>query len=258
MNAHNAKTKLFVAGLAALTLLSGCATQTSSPDDPYEGVNRKVHAFNNTLDEWVLLPVTRGYRAVTPEFAQQGVSNVIDNVAEPGNTLNNVLSGRINAGIETTFRFLVNTTFGLGGLFDVASWIGMEKHPRDFGQTLGSWGVPAGPYLVLPLLGPSGARDVWSVPVSIATNPMTYILSNDAIVGDYEWPATLGWVALTTVERRSRLIDSGADELRVNAVDDYSAVRDAYRRLRERSIYGVLESGAEELKRLTPLVHDDE
>ncbi len=242
-----------------MMLLTGCATSgTANPDDPFEGMNRQVYAFNSGVDRWVLLPVTKGYRAVVPEFARTGVSNAVDNMAEPGNTLNNVLSGRINDGIETAFRFLVNTTFGIGGLFDVASWIGMEKHNRDFGQALGTWGVPAGPYLVLPLLGPSGARDVWSLPVSYFTNPMTYLLSNDSIVGDYKTEARIGWFTLNALDRRSRMIDDGYDDLRINTVDEYSAVRDAYRRLRSKSIYGENRlSEEEELKGLTPLQLDD-
>lgn len=251
------------AGVASLALLTGCAThsQTAATDpyDPYESVNRKIYAFNSGLDEWVLLPVTKGYRAVMPSFAQDGVSNMISNVGEPNNTLNNFLQGKVNEGIETTFRFLVNTTFGIGGLFDVASWIGMEKHEEDFGQTLGTWGVGSGSYLVLPLLGPSSTRDMWRWPVSVATNPMTYLLSNDHLVhDDAQWPATLGWTALTTVNLRSQMIDAGYDQMRANTVDEYVAVRDAYRRLREKSIHGNDRSSEDELKTLTPLVRDED
>lgn len=251
------------ASLVSCSLLAGCATssqqtQTASPDDPYENVNRKIYAFNTKVDEWVILPVTKGYRAITPNFAQEGVSNAVSNVGEPNNAVNNLLQGKVNAGIESVFRFLVNSTFGIGGLFDVASWIGMDKHKEDFGRTLATWGVGPGPYLVLPLLGPSGVRDIWSWPVAYVTNPMTYVLSNEHIVGDSEWPAKLGWAAVTVVDARSSLIDSGFDEMRANTIDEYVAVRDAYRRLREQGVHGDKISAEDELKGLTPLVLDDD
>ena len=172
-------------------------------------------------------------------------------MGEPGNVVNNVLQGKVNAGIESAFRFMVNSTFGLLGLFDVASWIGMDKHEEDFGQTLGVWGVGPGPYLVLPVLGPTGGRDIFRYPVAYATNPMTYVLANQ------DWPYGAVWTVGGMINARSELMDQGYDKMIANTVDEYVAVRDAYRRSRERAIGGSEMSEKEELQRLTPLIRDD-
>lgn len=241
--------------LASATLLAGCASQpstTTTEADPYEAMNRQIYAFNSSLDQYVLLPVTKGYRAVTPEVVRTGVNNFFENMREPGYGINNALQGKGNESIESVFRFLVNSTFGVAGLFDVASWIGMQKHEQDFGQTLGTWGMGAGPYLVLPVLGPSSARDFWRWPVGVATNPLTYM------VGDDDWATALALGTGDAINARSQMIDAGLDELRANTVDEYSAVRDAFLKLREQSIRGQQQSSEQELQQLTPLPLDDE
>lgn len=244
--------KTALISVSALSVLAGCAsTSSTSPEDPYEPFNRSMHRFNSGLDQYLIKPVTTGYRAVVPQFARDGVSNVYDNMGEPGNVVNNVLQGKVNAGIESAFRFMVNSTFGLLGLFDVASWIGMDKHEEDFGQTLGVWGVGPGPYLVLPVLGPTGGRDIFRYPVAYATNPMTYVLANQ------DWPYGVAWTVGVIINARSQLMDQGYDKMIANTVDEYVAVRDAYRRSRERAIGGSEMSEKEELQRLTPLIRDD-
>jgi phospholipid-binding lipoprotein MlaA len=142
-------------GLALLPIGASAATE----EDPWEGFNRSMFAFNDTLDTYALKPLARGYRAVTPQFLEDGIHNVFSNVGDVGNLGNNLLQGKFrDAGIDTS-RLLFNSTFGLLGFFDVASKMGLPKNDEDFGQTLGAWGLGSGPYLVLPFLGPSTVRD---------------------------------------------------------------------------------------------------
>ncbi|TRX75857.1 MlaA family lipoprotein [Pseudomonas mangiferae] len=127
--------------------------------DPLESWNRRVYHFNYRVDEWVLLPVVNGYRYVTPSFVRTGVSNFFSNLGDVPNLLNSLLQLKGKRALQTTGRLLVNTTVGIAGLWDPATHWGMPKQSEDFGQTLGFYGVPAGPYLMLPLLGPSNVRD---------------------------------------------------------------------------------------------------
>jgi phospholipid-binding lipoprotein MlaA len=128
-------------------------------DDPWEGFNRRMYYFNAKADEHVLLPVVAGYKAVTPDFIETGVSNFFSNLGEIPTFINSLLQFKLAVAGETLGRFAVNSTIGIAGLFDVATPIGLDQQNEDFGQTLGVWGVDAGPYLVLPLLGPSSLRD---------------------------------------------------------------------------------------------------
>ena len=128
-------------------------------DDPWEGFNRRMFYFNAKADEYVILPVVNGYKAITPDFVETGVSNFFNNLGEIPTFLNSLLQVKFGVATETLGRFLVNTTVGIVGLFDVATPIGLEEQNEDFGQTLGYWGVSPGPYLVLPILGPSSVRD---------------------------------------------------------------------------------------------------
>jgi len=150
--------RLLLALLAALTL-SACATTGGDPRDPWEGLNRKTYAFNDGLDRAILKPLAQGYQKVTPSFAQEGVNNFFGNLEDINTSLNNILQGKVKEGAGDAARVVVNTVLGIFGLWDVASPMGLDKHDEDFGQTLGWWGVPPGPYFVIPLLGPSTARD---------------------------------------------------------------------------------------------------
>src|SRR5260221_321655 len=149
--------RLFLAFLAALTL-SACATTGGDPRDPWEGLNRKTFAFNDALDRAVMKPIAQGYQKVTPAFAQEGVNNFYANLEDIGTTLNNLLQGKVKEGAGDAARFVVNTVIGVFGLWDVATPMGLEKHDEDFGQTLGWYSVPPGPYFVIPFLWPSSAR----------------------------------------------------------------------------------------------------
>ncbi|MFT4861569.1 MAG: phospholipid-binding lipoprotein MlaA [Pseudohongiellaceae bacterium] len=144
--------------LIGLSLVA-CA---SSGVDPYEGFNRKMAAFNGQVDRFVIKPAAQGYKAVVPEPVPTLVSNFFSNLADPWTAINQLMQGRAKLAGSDTGRFLVNSTLGVGGLFDVATVVGLPKHQEDFGQTLGVWGVPQGPYIVLPMLGPSSGRGLVS------------------------------------------------------------------------------------------------
>ena len=165
--------------LAILALaLAGCATVPSGkpdPRDPWEGFNRASYKFNDTLDRAVAKPVAKGYKKVTPRFVRTGVSNFFSNLDTVPTILNDVLQGKIKQAGHDSGRFLLNSTVGLGGLFDPASAAGMERNDEDFGQTLGKWGVKSGPYLMLPILGPSTVRDAVAKPVDSYSSPLNYL-----------------------------------------------------------------------------------
>lgn len=199
---------------------------TAGPD-PFETFNRAVFSFNEAVDAAVLEPVARAWKAVVPEPVRQGVRNVFGNVEDAWSALNHLLQGKGQDGVQMTVRFVTNTTFGLGGLFDIAGDIGLERRSEDFGQTLGRWGVPAGPYLVLPLLGPRSVRDAaaWTADRQVS-------LANLAAEGGRSW-------ALSTVElmqTRSDLLASQALLGQV-ALDRYTFVRDAYLARRRSLVY---------------------
>ena len=159
----------------AIMLLTGCATiQTADPSDPWEGWNRSMQSFNDHVDDYVMKPVARGYRWITPGFVDTGVSNFFGNIGDIRVCLNNALQGKLlQAGMDAA-RFVVNSTAGVAGFVDVASEIDLPKHKEDFDQTLGYWGIPTGPYLVLPFLGPSSPRGVFGLIGDTAMNPISY------------------------------------------------------------------------------------
>ncbi len=158
-------------------LFVGCAsTQSTDPRDPWEGFNRSIFSFNDTAERWVLKPVAKGYTAVTPDPVERGVSNFFSNLLELRNVLNDVLQWKWGQAGNDFGRFLVNSTLGVAGIFDVARHLDLPKSDgEDFGQTLATWGVGSGPYLVLPFLGPSTIRDTVGLPVDWAADPVSYI-----------------------------------------------------------------------------------
>ena len=168
--------------LGMLTL-SGCATvngpqgAAKSPTDPLEVINRPMFHLNMGLYDYVLEPVTTGYKTVTPDFVREGVSNVFSNVDMPYIFINDFLQGRGQQGMEDLSRFLVNSVFGLGGLFNVASDLELPRHDNSLGVTLGVWGVPQGPYLVLPFYGPSSLRNLPGLAMAIFVGPTYYLTS---------------------------------------------------------------------------------
>jgi phospholipid-binding lipoprotein MlaA len=218
----------FLAALFLAFLLAGCATTGErDPKDPWEGFNRGVFGFNEGLDRAVLKPVATGYQKVVPGFAREGVTNFYANLEDVGTSLNNLLQGKLKEGASDAGRVVVNTLLGVLGLWDVATPMGLEKHYEDFGQTLGAWGVPPGPYLVIPLLGPSTARDgpakvvdpAWYWPIA---------LDNDRLY----WSL---W-ALDKVNQRAILFQS-EKVLDEAALDRYNFIRDAWWQRRQNQVY---------------------
>lgn len=189
-------------------------------DDPWENWNRKVFKFNDTLDTYALKPVAKGYRKVTNEPVRRGVRNVFRNLGEPKNLVNNLLQGKPkDAGVDIS-RFMLNTTLGLFGIFDVAGKMGLQRNDEDFGQTLGKWGVPSGPYVVLPILGPSSVRD------APALIPDTYSTVYPYISRErYSYAAAL----VDGISLRESLLDSE----RMISGDKYSFIRNAWLQNRE-------------------------
>jgi phospholipid-binding lipoprotein MlaA len=216
-----------IAGLfMGFALLSGSA-YAADPRDPFESFNRGVHRFNEQLDRAVLKPVAEGYRAVVPQFVRQSVSNVFSNLGDVRVGLNNTLQGKFTAAYSDFGRVMINSTLGVLGLFDIASEAGIEKHNEDFGQTLGWWGVPNGPFLMLPFFGPSGARDVVGFAVDYLTDPVTYVdptRSQNQLMGT------------RFVDRRAELLDA-KNVLDAAALDQYEFLRDAYLQRRGNLIY---------------------
>lgn len=214
-----------VAALAAM--LCGCAAEETRVDyDPLEPLNRGVHEFNDLTDRVLLKPAAKGYRAVVPGFARNGVSNFFDNLGTPRSMLNNFLQGKPARGFDDLARFLFNSTIGIGGLLDVASHGGLEEYDEDFGQTLAVWGVGDGPYIVLPFLGPSTLRDTFVRPADIFLDPLLYY--DESSVRDK-------LIVLQIIDLRTRLLS--ADRLLEDSKDKYITIRESYLQNREYVIY---------------------
>jgi len=153
--------------------------------DPFERWNRRIYHFNYRADEWVLLPVVRGYRYITPRFVRTGVGNFFDNLGDVPNLLNSLLQLKGKRSLQTSGRLLLNTTVGILGLWDPATSMGLPRQPEDFGQTLGYWGVPEGPYLMLPLLGPANLRDTGGLAVDFAAEQQIDFLGMSRLGGEH-------------------------------------------------------------------------
>jgi phospholipid-binding lipoprotein MlaA len=215
-------------GLLTLALLSGCATgPNADPRDPLEPFNRSVWQFNEGLDRAVLKPTAEAYNAVLPSPVRTGVRNFFGNLADAWTAVNAALQGKGQAAVESLFRVQVNTLFGLGGLIDVATEADIPRHREDFGKTLGRWGVPTGPYLVLPLFGPSTVRDTAAIPVNTWGNPVSH-LNEDSV--------RFSLIALNIVDIRSQLLRAST-VLDQAALDKYSFTRDVYLQLRGSSAF---------------------
>ena len=231
-NVQRNATRLWLAvGWSAFALLTGCATMQSAdpevPDnDPFESVNRPIYRANDFIDRRIAKPVTEAYVSYTPQPVQNSVSNFFDNVVYPNVILNDFLQGKVTQGLEDLGRFLVNTTFGFLGVWDMATPLGLEAHDEDFGQTLGVWGMDESIYLVLPFIGPSTVRDVPNLGVSTVTNILFYVPS------PYVVPVAL----LGFIDLRARLEEAITfrDE---TAVEPYLFTREAYLQHRKFLIY---------------------
>lgn len=216
--------------LVAVLGLGACATSPSADNDPIEGFNRGVFAVNDALDQGVIRPVAYGYREVVPEPIRDRVRDFVAHLASPVVLLNDLLQGEFDRAGTTFTRFWVNTIAGLGGLVDVASSVGIQRHTEDFGQTMATWGVNDGPYLVLPLLGPSNPRDAIGRVVDIFTDPMTYVFGAHGP----DW-APYAITGARIIDGRSRIIRE-SDDLRRNSFDYYATVRSVYRQQRAAEI----------------------
>ncbi len=205
--------------------LAGCAT-SSNPKDPLEGFNRTMFRFNDVLDQTVLKPAATVYQNATPSFVQTGIGNFFGNIGDVWTAVNNLLQGKVANGVSDVMRVTLNTTFGLGGLLDISSEAGLQKHKEDFGETLGVWGFGSGPYLVLPFLGSTTVRDTVALPVDFAGDLWTY-----------QKP-----VRVRNTGSVVRVIDSRAAVLNASnliedaALDRYEFIRDAYLQRRANKI----------------------
>lgn len=238
------KTKTLLGSVCAVALLSGCAATGTDPQDPYESWNRKVYSFNDAVDKAVLKPVTKGYVSVTPRPVQEGVSRFFDNVGLIDTTVNAALQGKPAQTRDSFLRFMVNSVFGIAGIFDVAQHIGLPKtQPEDFGQTLATWGVDQSSYLMLPFLGPSSTRDVWRWPVQYVASPSTY----------YEnWAPTIVQSSFYVVDARARLLEQ-EEQILGATIDPYVALREAYLSYRLQQVHDGQVPRERTLNSLTPL-----
>ena len=221
----NPKIILAATFLAAL-LLAGCATNGPKAD-PFEGLNRATFEFNDKVDAAVLKPVAQGYQAITPQFVRSGVSNAFTNIGDVAGAVNSLLQGKPAEAATSAGRFLVNSTLGILGLFDVATPMGLDKHDEDFGQTLGVWGVGSGPYLVIPFMGPTTVRDGTG---RFADYYLGWARQVDHI------PTRNSTFGLELIQVRANLLGAG-QALEEASLDKYQFLRDAYLQRRLRAVH---------------------
>ncbi|OZB61739.1 MAG: ABC transporter [Lysobacterales bacterium 14-68-21] len=221
-----------IAALGLVSLLAGCAIAKPRTDDPLEKYNRKVYAFNDAVDQAVIRPVAVGYRKITNPPVRRSIGDFFTNLRQPVTVANDLLQARPKQALQSTGRFLVNLTLGIGGLFDPASSLGLPLQETDFGITLARWGVPEGDYVVLPFLGPTTARDFWQIPVDgYFFDPLTIYARNHSYHYGEQYIPQLVYL----VNLRSRAFD--AESFLKSAYDPYVFVRDAYRQRRLYKIY---------------------
>ncbi len=220
---------VFVCCALAGCVLSGCATTPgrTTHEDPWQGLNRGIYKFNDGVDRAVLKPVAKGYKKVTPQWLRMGVGRFFANLGYPITVVNQLLQAKPKLFVEDTCRLVTNTVFGIGGLFDVADKVGLPAHDEDFGQTLARWGVPSGPYLMLPLFGPSSARDA-------PGRVVDYFLGayrNADVSSEVKW----GVRGFEAVDQRAQLLS--AEATLEGAYDKYGVLRDAWVQRREYEVF---------------------
>ncbi len=200
--------------ITLIILFTSLNVNTEEVNDPLEDLNRKTYEFNEKLDSTILKPTAELYSKFPPKV-KQGVTNFFNNLEEIDTSVNQLLQGKPKKSLNDFTRFVINSTIGIGGLFDVASKIGLERHEEDFGQTLAVWGVPEGPYIMLPFLGPSTLRDTASRPVSSFLSVTFHMTDTDV---------NIALKSVDALETRERLLDVES----LMSGDKYSFVRDAY------------------------------
>ncbi|WP_035947815.1 VacJ family lipoprotein, partial [Burkholderia multivorans] len=219
--------RIIAVTVAASAMLSGCATGPNrNPNDPLEPMNRAMYKFNDTVDEHIAVPIAKGYQKITPTPLRTAISNFFSNLGDLGNMANNLLQLRITDATQDLMRVAMNSVFGMAGLIDIATPAGLPKHHQDFGLTLARWGVPSGPYLVLPVFGPSTFRDGVGRAVDVRFNLLNYI----------EPAARNPMYVMQFISARSDLLGA-TDLLKQAALDPYSFVRDAYLQQRKSLTY---------------------
>lgn len=220
-------TRLRTAVLFAALLLAGCATTQAqlapSPRDPYERMNRSIYHFNDNMDRAFLKPAAKGYRAVVPSPLRKGLGNALSNLSYTTTLANNILQLKLGHAMEDLSRLIVNTTIGIGGLWDPATKMGIPRNDEDFGQTLGRWGVPAGPYVMLPFFGPSTVRDAPGLGVDILVTDGSHYIEEDKI--------RYSVLGLEVLDTRVRLLS--LDETLAGTYDPYAFIRNAYLQRRD-------------------------
>ena len=217
--------------LFAAIVLGACAGNrpnegSRSAADPWEALNRPIYASNEAIDTVIFRPIARGYEIIIPAFMRQGVTNFSRNLRTPLVAINNLLQGKGAAAMNDTGRFIVNSTFGVGGIFDFATVAGIDRNNEDFGQTFAVWGVPDGPYVVVPLLGPFTLRDAFAIPLNVLSDPLVYY--DERSVRDKLY-------ALRAIDIRQRLF--AADALLEDSKDKYVTIRESYLQRRQYLIY---------------------
>jgi phospholipid-binding lipoprotein MlaA len=217
----------YLGAIAAGLLLSGCATPPQNPQDPLEKFNRAVFTFNDAVDRAALKPAATAYKEVLPTFVQSGVNNFFSNLGDVWSGVNNLAQAKGQDGMSDLTRFAVNSTFGIFGVLDIATPAGLRKHNEDLGQTLGYWGVPRGPYLMLPILGPSTVRDAAALPADLWGDPWSH-------------KTPVNWrnvgIGIRAIDQRASILDA-SNLLEDAALDRYEFIRDGYLQRRDSRVY---------------------
>ena len=226
MKSISVRTFFSILLISSLALSSGCATTSSPDNDPFEKVNRVIHKSNLKADKYILAPTARGYVKVVPQPIRNGIGNFFSNLWEPVTIVNDLLQGKFKAAGKDTGRFVINTTLGFLGFNDVATELNLPKNREDFGQTLAKWGVPAGPYIVLPFFGPSNLRDTAGI--------VTQSVYMDPVAG-LDSPENLYGTVARVIDGRSKLL--GIEEVIEQQADSYIFLREGYRQQRRNQIY---------------------
>jgi phospholipid-binding lipoprotein MlaA len=217
---------LFLAGCASAPSSDGEEAPARAQYDPLEPLNRGLYNINDAFDRVTLKPIARGYKAVVPDFARRGVTNFSRNLFTPRSAVNNFLQGKPGPGFSELGRFIINSTLGIGGLIDVASAQGMPEYDEDFGQTLAAWGIPEGPYLFIPILGPNTLLDAVSTPIDIVSDPLYHY--DNSSVRDKVY-------GLRVIDLRMRLLT--AEQLLEDSKDPYLTLRESYLQNRRFQVY---------------------
>jgi len=233
MPPNTVHTKLLVLGIVAVSLLSACAgnipaapRDQRAATDPWEPLNRRIGNFNDGLDNVTLKPLAKGYRVIVPGFARKGIRNFSTNLRGPLNIINNFLQGKPGRGFSEFGRFLMNSTFGIGGLFDIATAGGLDKYPETFGETFAVWGIPDGPYVMIPVLGPRTLSGAFAIPLTFLVDPLFHV--------DDE---STKWIiyGIRTIDLREALF--AAEALTKDSYDRYLTIREAFLQNRQYRIY---------------------